>query len=290
VMVSVPEILGDIAVGRTKEGFSLNKVMVGYGGWTLERQPINDATLPILADGIKWLGYLPKKRILWNLGFYGDAISDGETFSTYENQLSGRFAWVPVLSPTGDNLLHIGISHRYGKTNDGKVKLRARPGAWAAPFFIDTGDIISDSTRLTSIETYWRPRSWLIGGEVFYQRVDAAESGDPRFHGGEAFAAWMLTGEKRTYNTKGGYFNQVSPSRPIFSGGPGALEIILHGTYADLDDQAITGGKFWRLTPMVNWYLSDQFRIEIAYGYSSTNRFGIVGKTQFFQTRLQMQL
>ena len=290
VMISVPEIWGDIAVGRTKEGFSMNKVMIGYGGWTMERQPINDATLPILADGVKWLGYIPKKKILWNLGVYGDALSEGQTFSTYENQVSGRFAWVPILSPDGGNLLHIGVSHRYGKTKDGKIKLRSRPGAWAAPYVVDTGDIVADSTRLTSIETYWRPQSVTIGGEYFYQKVDAADSSDPFFHGAEMFMTWLITGETRTYNTKGGYFNQVSPSNSIYSGGLGALEIVMHGTYVDLDDKAITGGKFWRLTPMVNWYLSDHIRLEFAYGYSSLNRFGIVGKTQFFQTRIQLQL
>ena len=46
----------------------------------MERQPINDATLPILADGIKWLGYVPKAKILWNLGVFGDAVSEGQTF------------------------------------------------------------------------------------------------------------------------------------------------------------------------------------------------------------------
>src|SRR5689334_10389630 len=54
VMVAVPELSGSIFVGRTKEGFSLNKVMVGYAGWTMERTEANDATIPILADGIKW--------------------------------------------------------------------------------------------------------------------------------------------------------------------------------------------------------------------------------------------
>ncbi len=58
IMVAVPEIWGHIFVGRTKEGVSLNKVMIGYGGWTMERSQMNDATLPILADGIKWLGYV----------------------------------------------------------------------------------------------------------------------------------------------------------------------------------------------------------------------------------------
>ena len=44
VMVAVPEAWGHIFVGRTKEGFSLNKVMVGYAGWTMERATISDAT------------------------------------------------------------------------------------------------------------------------------------------------------------------------------------------------------------------------------------------------------
>ena len=64
----------------------------------------------------------------------------GQTFSSYENQISGRFAWVPILSPDGGNLLHIGVSDRYGKTEDGKLRLKARPGAWAAPFFVDTAE------------------------------------------------------------------------------------------------------------------------------------------------------
>ena len=228
VMVAVPEIWGHISVGRTKEGVSLNKVMIGYGGWTMERQPINDATLPILADGIKWLGYVPKAKILWNLGFYGDALSEGQTFSTYENQISGRFAWLPVLSTDGGNLLHIGVSQRYGKTKDGKLRLRARPGAWAAPYFVDTTEFAASHSRLTSIETYYRPHSVTMGGEYFFQNVDAPESGDPFFHGGEAFVTWLITGETRTYNTRGGYFNQISPLRPVFSGGPGAWEIVAH--------------------------------------------------------------
>ena len=40
---------------------------------------------------------------------------------------------------------------------------------------------------------------------------------------------------------------------------------------------------------MVNWYMSDNVRLEFAYGYGSLNRFDLVGKTQFFQTRIQLQ-
>jgi len=99
-----------------------------------------------------------------------------------------------------------------------------------------------------------------------------------------------MTGEIRSYNTRGGYFNQVSPNRPVFQGGPGAWELVGRVSYIDLDSGALSGGKFWRLTPMINWYLSDNVRLEFAYGYGSLDRFGRTGGTQFFQSRLQLQL
>src|SRR5688572_7475912 len=48
VMVELPRLSSEVFVGRTKEGFSLNKVMVGYHGWTHERAPVSDAMIPIL--------------------------------------------------------------------------------------------------------------------------------------------------------------------------------------------------------------------------------------------------
>ncbi len=37
VMIAVPELKGHVFVGRSKEGVSLNMIMVGYAGWTMER-------------------------------------------------------------------------------------------------------------------------------------------------------------------------------------------------------------------------------------------------------------
>ena len=69
IMAEVPELWGSIFVGRTKEGFSTSKIMVGYQGWTHERAPINDALIPILADGIKWSGYIPSGKFVYNLSW-----------------------------------------------------------------------------------------------------------------------------------------------------------------------------------------------------------------------------
>jgi phosphate-selective porin OprO/OprP len=61
-------------------------------------------------------------------------------------------------------------------------------------------------------------------------------------------------------------------------------------TYADLVNNGVDGGILWRITPMINWHLTDNLRLEMAYGYGVLNRFGMKGDTQFFQSRLQMQL
>jgi phosphate-selective porin OprO and OprP len=289
VMFTVPEIWGYIFVGRTKEGFSLNKVMVGYAGWTMERTEISDATIPILADGVKWLGYLAEKHILWNLGFYGDWLSEGQTFSTYEHQVVGRFAWVP--KENEQTILHFGVSARQGKVEDGQLQLRSKPEAFPAPYFIDAGKFPADSTKMAGFEAYYRPRSLLVGGEYFLQSVNSPQEDDPFFNGGNAVVSWLPTGEIRPYNTRGGFFEQISPLRPVFQGGPGAWELVANFSYINLDSRSLNGGKFWRLTPMVNWHMSDNVRLEFAYGYGSLNRFGIAGGvTQFFQARIQLQL
>ena len=102
--------------------------------------------------------------------------------------------------------------------------------------------------------------------------------------------AWIVTGETRPYNARGAYFERISPERSVFDGGRGAWELVLRGSYSDMADGPIQGGKFWRITPMANWHMSDNVRLEFVYGYGMLDRFGVHGATQFFQTRLQLQL
>jgi phosphate-selective porin OprO/OprP len=130
----------------------------------------------------------------------------------------------------------------------------------------------------------------VFGAEYYWQKVMSAETGDPWFQGGEAVVAWLVTGETRSYNTVGNYFRAVSPTRTVVQGGAGAIEAVLKFSFSDLDHGGVRGGTFWRITPMVNWHLTDNVRLEFAYGYGRLDRFGVIGGTQFFQSRLQMQL
>src|SRR5262249_27683661 len=248
VMFAVPKLSGDIFVGRTKEGFSLNKIMVGYAGWTMERTEMNDATIPILADGVKWIGFAPKKHVIWNLGFFSDTTSEGQSFSTYSRQAVGRIAWLPILSDT--TVLHIGINGRVGKPDDNVLNVRSRPEAFDAPFFVETGPFETTQSRTTDLEVYYRPGSLLFGTEYFVQWNDAPKSRNPVFNGGNVVATWLITGEIRPYKERGGIFDQVSPARTVFEGGRGAIEIVNNFSYINLDSGTLTGGKFWRYTPM----------------------------------------
>ena len=130
----------------------------------------------------------------------------------------------------------------------------------------------------------------LVGSEYYWEKIHSPETGNPTFQGGDVSVVWNATGETRRYNTVGGYFKAVSPTQTVFEGGPGTLEMVLRLSYSDLDGGTVNGGKFWRITPMLNWHLSDEVRFEMAYGYGKTDRFDLTGAMHIFQTRLQFYL
>jgi phosphate-selective porin OprO/OprP len=289
VMIGVPELWGNIFVGRTKEGFSMNKVMNGYSGWTMERQMAIDV-IPILADGIKWLGYLPKQRIFWNAGVFTDWLSEGQSFSTYKWQIATRIGWLPIYSPDAKTVLHMGVNYRYGETLGGKIRVRSRPEANPAPRFIDTGEFQTDRSNHIGGEVYYNTGPWMFGYEMYWHRFNSSTNNDPVFFGGEVVASYMITGESRPYNTATGILGFVPVKKSVFKGGPGAWEVLIRASTLDLNGGSLHGGKFWRITPMVNWYLSKDIRFEIAYGYGILDRFNLKGATQFFQARIQLTL
>src|SRR5262245_24156052 len=284
--VDVPEVSGRFFVGRTKEGYSQTKVMVGYYIWTIERNQTLDAFVPILADGIKYMGYFKGPRLYLNLGFYGDAWSEDEKFAIYDRQFIPRLVWQPILSKSGDKLLYLVSMGRDAKPDNNAIRLKSKPAAWHAPNYLDTGSIPADHVTGEGIEAYYRTGPWIVGSEYNWERVDALNGDHPTFHGGGTSVTWVPTGEIRPYNVQGAYFESLSPKRTVNEGGPGAWEFTLDFTYNDFDDGSYKGGKFWRLTPMTNWHIEDYLHLGLAYGYSKLDRFGVKGTTQFFQVRV----
>lgn len=289
LMIDVPELWGKFFIGRTKEGFSMNKVMVGYAGWTMERQMAIDV-IPILADGIKWLGFLPKSRIFWNVGVYNDWFSHTQSFSTFKWQTAARVGWLPIHSPAEKKVLHLGVNYRYGEPVNGAIRVSSRPEANAAPKFIDTGKFSSDYSNHIGGEIYFNAGPLMIGSEVYTHRFHSPSANNPAFVGGDVVISYFITGESRPYNTATGILGFVPVKEPVFKGGPGAWEVLFRASTLDLNGGTLQGGKFWRVTPMVNWYLSKDVRFELAYGYGVLDRYELKGATHFFQSRLQLTL
>jgi phosphate-selective porin OprO/OprP len=291
IMVDVPELGGTLFVGRTKEGFSTNKLMVGYYGWTMERAAANEAFLPILADGIKWTGHLFDNALVYNAGWFVDTWSETESFNKNDKQFAGRVVWLPFAPTRSKTVLHLAAEVRFADANDGFLRYRSKPEAFPAQSYaVDTGKFPATSATTIGFEAYYRPGPLMFGSEYFLNKVASDQTGDPFFHGGEVFASYLITGEVHPYNEPGAFFEAVSPARPLSSGGLGAWEVVVRGSYVDLDSGTIAGGKFWRVTPMINWYLTDNVRLELVYGYSQLDRFGVVESTQYVQSRLQLTL
>lgn len=290
VQIAIPELWGNIFIGRQKEGISLNKITIGYAVWTMERMPMSEAAIPIMADGLKWLGGTPDKRANWNIAFFHNTLKKNPSFNYYTNTFVARVAVLPLHPDHEGQLLHLGAAYHYGQYKDGTAQLRSRPESFTAPYFVDTGEFPADHNSMVGFEAYYRNANWLAGAEYLLNFVRSEETNNPLFHGGEAFVAWTVTGEVRPYLDVGGKLGFIKPNHSAFSGGSGALETVLHFSYTDLDSGPVQGGRFWRITPQANWYVDDMVSLRVNYGLGHLDRFGYGAFTHFFQARLQLQI
>lgn len=286
----IPALNGSVFLGRTKEGFSTNKFMVGYYGWFNERSVANDAFIPILADGIRWTGAGAGNRIVYNVGAYADPISDVESFNKNDWQLAARVVWLPLGTVSEEGVLHLALEGRFAGANNGQLQYKSKPESFLAQTnIVDTGLFDASSSAMAGIEAYYVHGPLSSGLEYFVNRVSSGPADDPFFHGGELFAAYMFTGETHPYKADAAIFEDVIPKRTFFEGGWGAWELAMRMSYVDLTSGPIQGGTFFRFTSLVNWYVTANLRLESAYGYGLLDRFDRTGGIHFFQTRVQLQ-
>ena len=284
--IGVPELGGHIFIGRTKEGFSMVKVMNGHSPWGYERQMALDV-IPILADGIKWFGFLPTSRIFWNVGYYNDFISKGQSFSTFEWQYVARVGWMPFYDKENSKLLHIAANLRYAKPLDGYMTMKSRPESNPTPQLINTGKFGADHSSHIGGEIYYSKERFMVGSEFMFHNFYSDDLEDHNFFGGKIVLSYFLTGTVRPYNTIGSIYGFVPVRKSVFKGGWGEWEAVLTTTTLNLNNGSIRGGEMWRITPMINWYLSKAIRMEFIYGYVGLDRFGLKGRSQFFESRIQ---
>lgn len=292
LLIGVPEWHSEVFVGRSKEGYSLNKVQNGYSCWGHERQMWLD-NIPIMTDGIRWYGYLPKSKFLWSAGAFTDAIyeaiKEDTRFAPWDWQLSGRVGWRPIYSGPAGDVLHLGINARSARPDEGVYRVRSKPESNLAPNFIDTGQFKSDASTALGIEAYYRKGPMMVGTEINELSFRSAQAGDPTYPGGDVLFSYLFKAT-RPYLSTNSVFFFPEPDRSLFDNGFGGLEFLLRYSWFDLNDGNMPGGMFWKVTPMINWYVDPYLRIEVGYGIGKLDRFGESGTTQFFQTRFQLQV
>jgi phosphate-selective porin OprO/OprP len=194
------------------------KVMAGTTPWVQERTFSLDAFVPILADGLKWSGYFPERRIFFQLGLYDDELSEDETFATFDHQVVTRIGWLPISSEEDEKLLHVAVMGRGGHPDEDSLRLRSKPEESRSPFFVDAGVLASDYVQTTGGEIYYREGPWLFGGEYNWERVDTIGGQEEAFHGGNVVAAWIITGETRGYTRPEATSRRYRPPGPCSRG------------------------------------------------------------------------
>ena len=291
LVIGLPKLNSQVFIGRTKEGFSMPKIMNGHSPWGIERQPAVDL-IPIMADGIRWYVYLPKSRVFGTVAAFNDVLSHEQKFSTFSEQYLLRLGWLPFYNKEEKKLLHIAGYARYGKPENGKFKVRSRPESNASPYFIDSGEFASDKTYSYGGEIYYTSGRWMLGTEGYTHNFKSDSSEEHTFAGADFVISYFLTGESRPYNTTGNIYQFVPVNKPLGQGGWGAWEAVFRISNFNLNEESgsIQGGNMTRITPMINWYVTRAVRIEFVYGYTILERFGLTGHTHLFQGRFQYTL
>jgi phosphate-selective porin OprO/OprP len=282
VTIPLPPI-GRLAFGKFKAPISLDRLTSSSNIEFLERPALLDALLPSRNTGLMLSSTAIDERLTWSIGWFNSVFAGD---SSAGNTVAARITGLPIDTP--DTLLHLGIAGRWAQAQDGKLQYKARPEVNQAPHFIDTGSFSATDERDLDLELAWQEGPVLTTDEYLADWVNSSANGNPFFDGFYVSTAWMLTGERRHYNRVAGYFGAVSPDHPLFDGGIGAIEIAARYTWTDLDDAAIHGGRFSRASLGINWFATDNLRLEFNYGYGRLDRSGTNGVNNFFQARLQV--
>src|SRR5262249_37326873 len=111
--------------------------------------------------------------------------TNGKTTSDNPNNskltFTGRVTALPVFADGGRKLVHVGASFSDRHPTGDDIQYRARPEAHFAPYYADTGRIISDDVRLFGVEVAAVGGSNWLQAEWIRSDVDAEAVGNPTF-------------------------------------------------------------------------------------------------------------
>lgn len=224
------------------------------------------------------------------------------TAQSYGDQLgfTGRVAGTPIKG--GDYLVHLGANASYvstpastsGPAANGLTPITSYTVALAntpelrvdGTKLINTGAIDAKHASTVGLEFAAQKQNFLLQSEYQHFTVNRSDiASNPTFDGYYVSGTWVITGERRTYNTQSGAFDAVPVAHPFDpkAGAWGAWELGLRYSNVDLNYHAgaagaapaidaIRGGDEQNWTLGLNWYPNAISRVMLDYAQVKVDR------------------
>ena len=243
----------------------------------LERTVVSTAILP--QRGFYGIGIMP--RLFWKTGHAsltvtGDRV-DGNQGGNDSRTVLARAHWNPIKDDR--RVLHVGLwgfDEGLSATAGTMTRNTVIGGRFNGALRVSTGALLGGTGTTgygAELGGYVGP-VWVMGEAG--ERHARLDGGRPDFvsKAWSLSGGWFITGDLPPYNPRLGSFGQPRVLKPIFDGGPGAIE--LTARYENLDySSLLTGGRGWAATVGANWYLNSFTRIQInAIHWDTDNRAG----------------
>jgi phosphate-selective porin len=283
---------GWFTIGKQKEGVGLEYVAPGTQLMFTERSTGTPMFVRQRNIGIRYSNVILNQRMTYTFGYFNNYWETGKSFANNGSQFTARVTGLPTYQ-SDRNLLHIGLAYRYTDPTDGKLSYKAKPEANTAPSFINTGSFNAKGANSFMLEGIFvkGPISFL--GEYISTSVNSPSVGNPMLNTIQLGGSWFITGENRRYNKTTGNLGKLIPKKNFKfrqGSGYGAFELGARYTHTNGTDAILSGGTFNRFTTAISWYPNVHFRYEFNYGIGNLDSKGLVGKTNFYQFRIQFEL
>ncbi|MBA2227230.1 OprO/OprP family phosphate-selective porin [Thermogemmata fonticola] len=275
--------LGHLRIGHFAEPFGLEQSSSTRGVNTLERSQLTEVYGRRRRVGLMVFNTWDQDQGTWAIGvfrslndIFGDDIGPREFRSALTGRLT-RLLWYEEREQSLD-LFHVGVSYSARVPQNREVQFQSRPedrfGAAAnnLPVLIDTGPIPASFYQLLVGEALWIRGPFSVQGEYLLVPVSTRTQGAVYFSAWYVQASVFLTGDHRQYRRDTAVLDAVIPRRDFLRRengqwfvGPGAWELMVRLSHADLNDGGITGGRSTNLTFGLAWYLNPYMRIIANY-------------------------
>ncbi|WP_448663566.1 OprO/OprP family phosphate-selective porin [Sphingomonas sp. CJ20] len=240
----------------------------------LERNVVATSIIP--QRGFYGIALMP--RIFWKTGhasitISGDAVDASQAISDNRTVLA-RAHWNPI--KTDRSMLHLGLwgfDEAFAARSPGTLtRNTVIGGRFDGPLRVSTGTLTGGTGTTgygAEVGGYVGP-FWVMGEAG--KRNARLNAGRPDFESKawSVSGGWFVTGDLPPYNPRLGTFAQPRVLRPVFDGGPGAIELLAR--YESIDYSGLPlGGKGTAATAGVNWYLDSVIRLQFNVIHWNTN-------------------